>query len=367
MVLSITKEIVRVKIYYISPMRIEMRWTIFILGVLLRMNFLQSETFEDFDTFIEDDAMINLEGEIDEMLEESQDSSLAETSKKEWKKEKLKEKQQSFPKLENKSSLIKFKNSIKEIEVKEQPQKPLSISIETINQEQIIPISTSSKEMQISLEKSLHTIQINLRQVFSGSPIIYSILFLLSISSVCIWLYSMFTVRSVEFLPNALIKDLRAKLVSNQFDEALDICVKQKHFFCKMLASGILARKYGLNIMIDTMKAEGKRSTIPFWQRIGLLNEIAIIAPMLGLLGTVLGMFYAFYDLNRSIQSIGLLFDGLGVSVGTTVGGLIVAILAMILHSLAKYRLVRTLASIENEAQNFAALIDTRPPNYLGN
>ncbi len=81
---------------------------------------------------------------------------------------------------------------------------------------------------------------------------------------------------------------------------------------------------------------------------------------MLGLLGTVLGMFYAFYDINRSIESISTLFDGLGVSVGTTVAGLSVAILALILHSTAKYRLVRTLAHIENEAQSLATLIDDR-------
>ena len=86
---------------------------------------------------------------------------------------------------------------------------------------------------------------------------------------------------------------------------------------------------------------------------------------MLGLLGTVLGMFYAFYDLNRSMESVSLLFDGLGISVGTTVGGLVVAILAMILYSISKYRLVKILANVENEAQNFAVLIDTRGPSYL--
>ncbi len=229
---------------------------------------------------------------------------------------------------------------------------------------QDLPIAPLEKVNE-AVRESSPAFEINLRQVFAGSPIIYSILFFLSVVSVCVWLYSMLTVRSIEFLPKKLIQDLRTKLVSNQFNEALDLCVKERHFFCKMLASGILARKHGLNMMVDTMKSEGKRSTISFWQRIGILNEIAIISPLLGLLGTVMGMFYAFYDLNRSIESVSLLFDGLGISVGTTVAGLIVAILAMILHSIAKYRLVKILASVENEAQTFAALIDTRAPAYL--
>jgi biopolymer transport protein ExbB len=112
--------------------------------------------------------------------------------------------------------------------------------------------------------------------------------------------------------------------------------------------------------MLETMKAEGKRATVGFWQRIALLNDIAVIAPMLGLLGTVVGMFYAFYDLNRSRESVSTLFDGLGISVGTTVAGLIVAIIAMMLHALAKYRLVRALAIIEDEAQSLAALMDPK-------
>jgi biopolymer transport protein ExbB len=85
-----------------------------------------------------------------------------------------------------------------------------------------------------------------------------------------------------------------------------------------------------------------------------------MVAPMLGLLGTVIGMFYAFYDVNRSIESINSLFDGLGIAVGTTVVGLIVAILAMIFATTLKYRLVKTLSHVENEALTLSALIQTK-------
>ena len=127
-----------------------------------------------------------------------------------------------------------------------------------------------------------------------------------------------------------------------------------------MLASGITMRKYGLQLMLETMQSEGKRSTVKFWQKIALLNDIAIIAPMLGLLGTVLGMFYAFYDMNRSVESVSSFIDGLGISVGTTLAGLVVAIFALILHSMARYRLVRRLASVETHIQSFAMMIDNK-------
>ena len=106
------------------------------------------------------------------------------------------------------------------------------------------------------------------------------------------------------------------------------------------------------------MQAEGKRCGVSLWQRISVLNDIAIIAPMLGLLGTVLGLFYAFYDVNRSADTLASIFDGLGIAVGTTVVGLVVAILAMVFYATLKLRVVRLLNTIENEAVTLGHLID---------
>jgi biopolymer transport protein ExbB len=209
-------------------------------------------------------------------------------------------------------------------------------------------------------------ISVDLKQAFTGSPVIYSLLLAMSVFAVGIWLYSALSLRSFGRVSHKLVKNLQNKLNSNNFDEALSLCEERDSVFCKMISSGIHSRRHGLPMMIEAMKAEGKRASIAFWQKIGLLNDIAIIAPMLGLLGTVLGMFYAFYDINRSIESVSTLFDGLGISVGTTVAGLIVAILALILHSTAKYRLVKALALIENEAQSVATLIDDRTSIYKG-
>lgn len=337
-----------------------MKWTKLLLASLTLFATFSLHAYD-----LEEEDFFSLDSEIEALLEDEvfdDETVNAEIGVENY--EELEE--EMAPTSEAKKSMTIMSN-VNQIDVKKEQAEPLSLKVDRILSEEEPMVVTSPSPLQMIQEetkKSIETIEINLRQVFKGSPIIYTVLFFLSTMSVCVWLYSMFTIRSFDFLPPKLVKELRTKLVSNQFDEALDLCVKEKHFFCKMLASGILARRHGLNVMIDTMKAEGKRSTVAFWQRIGILNEIAIIAPMLGLLGTVMGMFYAFYDLNRSVESVSLLFDGLGVSVGTTVAGLIVAILAMILYSVAKYRLVKTLASVENEAQTFATLIDARDPSF---
>ncbi len=216
------------------------------------------------------------------------------------------------------------------------------------------------EDVTTTSEKATSGIVIDFGKVFAGSPTIYSFLILLSMSSFFIWLYTTLSLRTSRLLPKNTLKILREKLTNKQYPEALNICETNNSLIFKMLASGLSSRNQGSNIMMEAVSSEGKRATGTHWQKIGLLNDIAIIAPMLGLLGTVLGMFYAFYDVNRSVEGISAFFDGLGISVGTTVGGLLVAILAMVFHSLTKYKLVKQLNLIENEAKTLTHLIDVK-------
>lgn len=198
---------------------------------------------------------------------------------------------------------------------------------------------------------------IDVKKVFTASPVIYSVLVLMSISSMAIWLYTLATFRTKDIMPASFRQQLSSLLHSKQWEEAKQLCREKPNLLSSIVTAGLITRKLGPQIMTDAMKTEGKRASTPLWQRLSLLNDIALVSPMLGLLGTVIGMFYAFYDVNRSVESINALFDGLGIAVGTTVVGLIVAILSMIFATTLKYRLVKTLSEVENEAVTLSACI----------
>jgi biopolymer transport protein ExbB len=191
---------------------------------------------------------------------------------------------------------------------------------------------------------------LDLKKVFADAPLIYSLLLVMSMSSVVLWLYTLATFRAKEIMPKSFVDELRLHLKGQEYDKALAYCQGRPNLLASIVAAGLATRKHGPQVMIDAMKSEGKRASASFWQKLSLLNDIAIVAPMLGLLGTVIGMFYAFYDVNRSIESINALFDGLGIAVGTTVAGLIVSIVSMIFSTTLKYRLVKNLSLVENEA-----------------
>lgn len=199
---------------------------------------------------------------------------------------------------------------------------------------------------------------IDLKNIFGTAPIIYSLLSLLSIGSFAIWLYTLISFRSKDFLPRDFVQELAGLLRGSRYEEASALCRERGKLLGAIISAGLANRMLGPQMVLDAMKSEGKRASTSFWQRLSLLNDVVIIAPMLGLLGTVIGMFYAFYDVNRSVESVNALFDGLGVAVGTTVVGLVVAILAMIFYTTLKYQLIRTLSYVENEAFALSPLIE---------
>lgn len=201
--------------------------------------------------------------------------------------------------------------------------------------------------------------KLDLWKAFSASPVIYSTLILMSIGATLIWLYSLFTLKISEMMPSNFMLKIREQLIEKRFESALMTCQNEPNFSSNVIACGIATRKHGPQVMMESMQAEGKRCGNSLWQRITILSDVATVAPMLGLLGTVLGMFYAFYDVNRSSDTITSIFDGLGVAMGTTVFGLFVAILSMVFHTTLKYRIVNLLGNIENEALSLGSLIDS--------
>jgi biopolymer transport protein ExbB len=219
-------------------------------------------------------------------------------------------------------------------------------------------VTTAFKVVKESPWKKSLTV-INLKEVFSASPVIYSMMLALSVSSVALWLYVLLSLRPKDVLSKEVVKVVRAQLASKNYKDAYVYCKNNKSLLATMIAAAINARRHGPQYMVEKMEEEGRLSTAHFWQKVNVLSDIAVISPMLGLLGTVLGIFYAFYDITRaSADNLLSLFDGLGIAIGTTVGGILVSVMAMIFCTTLKYRLTKLLNLVAKEALALESLIE---------
>lgn len=99
--------------------------------------------------------------------------------------------------------------------------------------------------------------------------------------------------------------------------------------------------------------AEGARIAERMMMAVDWLADIAAIAPLVGLLGTVLGMFQAFggiaSDVNAGAKPV-VLAQGVSQAIVTTIFGLAVAIPSLVAHAFFRRRAARRIAEIEELA-----------------
>lgn len=104
--------------------------------------------------------------------------------------------------------------------------------------------------------------------------------------------------------------------------------------------------------------AEGSRIAERVFASVDWLADIAAIAPLVGLLGTVLGMFQAFGGIATDVAAGAkpvVLAQGVSQAIVTTIFGLVVAIPSLVLHAMFRRRAMKLIAKLEEKADEVCA------------
>ncbi|HPN72971.1 MAG TPA: MotA/TolQ/ExbB proton channel family protein [Candidatus Omnitrophota bacterium] len=127
----------------------------------------------------------------------------------------------------------------------------------------------------------------------------------------------------------------------------------------RVFYAGLSRVSRGPVIVKEAIEDEGKREIDGLWRKLGYLADIAAIAPMVGLLGTVLGMIQAFNVIAFQAGSVKpvLLASGISKAMVTTAGGLIIAVPAMIFYSYFRGIVETVSARLENISTEFYHLV----------
>lgn len=101
----------------------------------------------------------------------------------------------------------------------------------------------------------------------------------------------------------------------------------------EILAAGLLNSKHGREIMKESIEEAGSHVVHEMERYLSLLGTVAVISPLLGLLGTVIGIIEAFMAVTSSgMNDPTMLAGGISKALITTAGGIAVAIPAMVMH-----------------------------------
>lgn len=118
-----------------------------------------------------------------------------------------------------------------------------------------------------------------------------------------------------------------------------------------VLATGLLYRQYGIDSMTMHMENRASVQIHALEKNINMLGTIGAIAPLLGLLGTVLGIIESFMAITEGgVQDPAMLANGVSQALITTAGGMVVAIPAVIAYRYYQRRIIDINARFEQEA-----------------
>jgi biopolymer transport protein ExbB len=118
----------------------------------------------------------------------------------------------------------------------------------------------------------------------------------------------------------------------------------------------------GRKVLEAELEWRGNHEVARMQQHISLLELVAMISPLLGLLGTVLGMIQSFQELAlaEGAANASLLASGIWQALLTTAAGLLVAIPAAVAAALLNARVERVVQQIEANVGRFFSIEDSR-------
>lgn len=196
-----------------------------------------------------------------------------------------------------------------------------------------------------------------IQQLFAFSPVINTMIAGLSVLALFLFLYFLAAVSTRAMMPQEFVNDVTKLVLADKLHDVAELCRRRPG----VLSAGIIQRCVenagkGHDVIMDIIDSEGRRRADIVWNRISYLADISNVAPMFGLLGTVLGMTEAFFGLELQSASINsaILANSIGKAMSTTMFGLVVAILALVFYSIIKARATRTLAEVEQLVHSIA-------------
>ncbi len=153
---------------------------------------------------------------------------------------------------------------------------------------------------------------------------------------------------------------IRDFIHDGKIDAALALCRKTNNPIARMIEKGLMRIGRPLNDINAAIENVGKLEVSRLEKNIATLATIAGAGPMLGFLGTVIGMIRAFYDMSMAGNNIdiALLSTGIYQAMITTVAGLIVGIVAYICYNILVARVEKLVFKLEARATEFMAVLN---------
>lgn len=223
--------------------------------------------------------------------------------------------------------------------------------------------------LQISLSENLNNLEPLAEEgditmsywelAFKGGWVMIPIV-ILSILAVYIFFERYFAIKKAEKVDLNFMNKIKDYIHDDKLDSAITLCQSSENPVAKMIEKGISRIGRPLNDINAAVENVGKLEIYKLEKGLPTLATVAGAAPMIGFLGTVMGMIRAFYDMSNAGANIdvSLLSAGIYTAMITTMAGLMVGIIAFLAYNALVAKVEKVVFRLEANTTEFMDLLN---------
>mgnify|MGYP003322633157 FL=1 len=188
-----------------------------------------------------------------------------------------------------------------------------------------------------------------------------------SVISVAICIERFWTLRSSQILPKNLLAKVLNWIKNNELDAKRFKLLRNGSPLGKILAAGIMNHRRGRDGMKVSLEEAANDVIHDLERYLNTLGTVAVISPLLGLLGTVIGMIKVFTTIK--LEGTGnsmLLAGGISEALITTAAGLTVAIPSLFFHRFFQRRVDKLVIDLEQESLKLVEIMQNKDFDLSG-
>ena len=220
------------------------------------------------------------------------------------------------------------------------------------------PINSDTISDMIVQEKTLSIIDL-ISSGGIGGNIIMGTLGLLSIYAIYILIERYSTIKKASVEDESFLKSIKNFVEQKDIQAAKTLCRNTDNPVSRMIEKGIDRIDKPMTDISAAIENQGKLEVYKMENNLANLATIAGAAPMIGFLGTVIGMIVAFHEMASAGGNIDveMLSKGIYTAMVTTVGGLIVGIIAYIAYNYLVSKVDKVIFQLEARTTEFLDLL----------
>ena len=215
-------------------------------------------------------------------------------------------------------------------------------------------LQVSAQEADVEVAELVPERTVSLLDYYQDGGWMMHVLLLCSVGTIAVAVYCFTQVNTKKMAPVALAENMTKYMEKRDVTHAYELCQSNPSSYSEVLSSALLKVNFDRDRANkeSMMEAAGEaldQEETRYMLWVNYLNVFATLAPMIGLLGTVVGMIESFQQLEQANSEPSQLAGGIRKAMVTTAGGLLVGIPSMFFYFFFRDRLTAIISSIQKQ------------------